>query len=92
MKVLYPDIVFGAIASSGVTFATIDNWQYYDIIRRFADQDCIKQVETTVLELDKLLSSNSTRSLIQGFFGVPNITHVEDVGNLISVRLEPFLE
>ncbi|KAK7690876.1 hypothetical protein QCA50_005978 [Cerrena zonata] len=87
MKVLYPDIVFGAIASSGVTFATIDNWQYYDIIRRFADQDCIKQVETTVLELDKLLSSNSTRSLIQGFFGVPNITHVEDVGNLISFPL-----
>ena len=91
MKVLYPDVVFGAIASSGVTFATIDNWRYYDIIRQFADQECIKQVETTVSELDVLLSSNKTRPLIQGFFGVPNITHVEDVGNLISVSFISFI-
>lgn len=85
MRVLYPDVVFGAIASSGVTFASLKDWQYYDIIRQFAPADCIKQVETTIVEVDELLSSDKTQATIQNVFGLPNVTHVEDFGSVLSV-------
>ncbi|CAL1716305.1 unnamed protein product [Somion occarium] len=87
MRVLYPDVVFGAIASSGVTFASLKDWQYYDIIRQFAPADCIKQVETTIVEVDELLSSDKTQATIQNVFGLPNVTHVEDFGSVLSSPL-----
>ncbi|KAI0784229.1 peptidase S28 [Abortiporus biennis] len=87
MKVAYPDIVYGAIASSGVTFATIDDWQYYDIIRQFAPRDCIKILETAVIEVDELLSNSNTLPTIKAFFGLGNVTHVEDFASVLSFPL-----
>ena len=85
MKVVYPDLVYGAIASSGVTYATIEDWQYYDIIRQFADSDCVKQIETAVSEFDDLASSPETVQTIKTFFGLPNVTHIQDVASLLAV-------
>lgn len=86
MRVLYPELVYGAIASSGVTYAAVWDWQYYDIIRQFAPAGCVKQLETAVEEFDSLLSaSNFTRQTIKSLYGVPNITHDADVGSLLSV-------
>ncbi|KAI0070419.1 peptidase S28 [Panus rudis PR-1116 ss-1] len=87
MRVLYPDLVFGAIASSGVTYATIVDWEYFDIIRQFAPKDCIQQIETTINEIDPLLEKKSTRKLIQSVFGLPNVTHVEDFASLLTSPL-----
>ena len=86
MRVLYPDIVYGAIASSGVTYATVVDWQYYDIIRQFGPADCISQIETTVLEVDALLSNPKTHNSIKSFFGLANLTHDEDFASLLAVR------
>lgn len=85
MKVRYPDLVYGAIASSGVTYATVVDWQYYDIIRQFAPADCVKQIETTVNEVDDLLGNSSAVQPIKALFGLPNVTHNQDVVSLISV-------
>lgn len=87
MRVVYPDLVFGAIASSGVTYATVEDWQYYDIIRQFAPADCVKQIETTVYEVDDLLSNPKTAEPIKALFGLGNLTHVQDFVSLISVRI-----
>ncbi|TCD65141.1 hypothetical protein EIP91_003034 [Steccherinum ochraceum] len=88
MRVLYPKIVFGAIASSGVTYANIKDWQYYDIIRRFADQDCMKQVQTTIEEVDALLAKKGqARDVIRQTFGLGNLTHDEDFGSTLSSPL-----
>ena len=86
MKVVYPDLVFGAIASSGVTYATVQDWQYFDIIRQFGPSDCIKQIETTVDEVDELLSNPMTLHAIKSLFGLGNLTHVEDFASLLTVR------
>ena len=86
MRVRYPDIVFGAIASSGVTYATVDDWQYFDIIRQFAPSDCIKQVETTVETVDELLGNLKAHDVIKGLFGLANLTHDEDFVSILSVR------
>lgn len=86
MKVTYPELVYGAIASSGVTYATISNWQYYDIIRQFASPACVKQIETAVEEFDDLLTkSNATKQAIQALYGLPNVTHSADVGSVLAV-------
>ena len=85
MKVVYPDLVYGAIASSGVTYATVEDWQYFDIIRQFGPSDCIKQIETTVLEVDELLSNPKTVKEIKALFGLGNLTHVEDFASLLTV-------
>ena len=86
MRVLYPELVFGAIASSGVTFATIKDWQYFDIIRQFAPADCIHQIEVTVQTVDKyLIHSNSTRDTIKTAFALQNLTNDHDFASLLSV-------
>lgn len=85
MKVLYPDLVYGAIASSGVTYATVEDWQYYDIIRQFGPADCIHQIETTVKEVDNLLSKPETVQPIKELFGLGNLTHVQDFASLLTV-------
>ncbi|KIJ27686.1 hypothetical protein M422DRAFT_71572 [Sphaerobolus stellatus SS14] len=38
MKVTYPNLVYGAIASSGVTHAAVNLWEYYDVIRNATPQ------------------------------------------------------
>ncbi len=89
MRVLYPDLVYGAIASSGVVYATVSDWQYMDIIRQFAPANCVKQLEVAVEEFDDLLEkSNTTRQAIKTLYGLPNVTHDADVASLISVSPE----
>lgn len=86
MRVLYPELVYGAIASSGVTYAAISDWEYFDIIRQFAPADCVKQLATAVEEFDSLLTlSNTTRQAIKTLYGLPNVTHDADVGSLLAV-------
>lgn len=86
MRILYPDLVYGAIASSGVTFATINDWQYFDIIRQFGPKDCIQQIETTVNEVDALLAKKGrARQVIKATFGLGNVTHDEDFASVLAV-------
>lgn len=87
MKVLYPDIVFGSIASSGVTEAAISNWGYYDIIRRAAPANCSAQFITAVKEVDNLLSKPETNSKVKSFFGMPGLTLDADLTSFFAVSL-----
>ena len=41
LRKLYPDTVFGAIASSAVTAAVTDYWKYFEAIRLHANQACV---------------------------------------------------
>ncbi|KAL7285924.1 hypothetical protein ACG7TL_001038 [Trametes sanguinea] len=86
MRVLYPELVFGAISSSGVVHATLDDWRYFDIIRQYAPADCIAQVEKTVDEVDSLITSPNaaTRNAIKAVFGVQNLTYDPDFASLLS--------
>ncbi|KAJ7636358.1 peptidase S28 [Roridomyces roridus] len=84
MKVLYPDIVHGAIASSGVVEATINNWGYYDIIRRAAPANCSAQFITAVKEVDALLSDPTTNEKVKSFFGMPGLTLDADLTSFFA--------
>ena len=87
MRVLYPDIVFGSISSSGVTHATVVDWRYFDIIRQYAPQDCVARIEKTVDEVDALLTrNNSTRNAIKAAFGLSGVSYDPDFASLLTVR------
>ncbi|TBU56239.1 peptidase S28 [Dichomitus squalens] len=88
MRVLYPDIVFGSISSSGVTHATVVDWRYFDIIRQYAPQDCVARIVQTVDEVDTLLTRNNhTRNAIKAVFGLSGISYDPDFASLLSSPL-----
>ncbi|RDX51519.1 peptidase S28 [Lentinus brumalis] len=84
MRVLYPDIVFAAISSSGVTHATVVDWRYFDIIRQFAPADCVAQVQKTIYEFDALIANKKTRDAIKAVFGLSGVSYDPDVASLLS--------
>ncbi|KAI0735846.1 peptidase S28 [Earliella scabrosa] len=85
MRVLYPDLVYGAISSSGVTHATVVDWRYFDIIRQYAPQDCMAQVVKAIDEVDRLLErSNKTRNAVKALFGLSGLSYDPDFASLLS--------
>ena len=87
MRVLYPDVVFGAIASSGVTHATVVDWRYADLVRQHATpRACIARIETAVAEVDALLANNGTKAPIKAVFGLSGVSYDPDFASLVSVR------
>ena len=86
MRVLYPDIVYGAIASSGVVHATLDDWYYFDIIRESAPADCMVRVAEAIEEVDAFLANNATRQAIKDVFYLGGITYDPDFASALTVR------
>ncbi|KAH9850108.1 peptidase S28 [Lenzites betulinus] len=84
MKVLYPDLVYGAIASSGVTHAALELWEYSDTVRRAADPKCAQNLESSFQVVDALLDVPATRTAIKALFGLAKLKHDDDFASLIS--------
>ncbi|KAF9566070.1 peptidase S28 [Agrocybe pediades] len=89
MKILYPDIVWGAIASSGVVHAAVENWQYMDIIRTAANATCSSNLVNSVAKIDSILlgQSNSTKQELKGLFGLAGLTHNTDFASMLELAL-----
>ena len=88
MRVLYPDLVFGAISSSGVVHATLDDWYYFDIIRRYAPADCMARLVEAIDEVDYYLANNATREAIKDVFSLGNVTFDADFASALTVSLD----
>ncbi|KAI5119050.1 hypothetical protein M0805_005916 [Coniferiporia weirii] len=88
MRVLYPELVFGAIASSGVTHASLELWEYMDIIRRAADPQCSKHLVTSIAAIDHvLLYMPRLRKPLKALFGLADLQHDDDFASLLSSPL-----
>ncbi|KAL1901063.1 hypothetical protein Sste5346_002130 [Sporothrix stenoceras] len=55
LRVLYPNVFWGAISSSGVTVAIYDYWQYNEAQRLFGPQECVKTTQTLLHAADQIL-------------------------------------
>ncbi|PFH49952.1 hypothetical protein AMATHDRAFT_62072 [Amanita thiersii Skay4041] len=84
MRVLYPDLVYGAIASSGVTEAILENWEYMEIIRTGADRQCMSHIENSVVMIDEILAEGHFSQQLKALFGMQNVTHDVDFVSVIS--------
>jgi hypothetical protein len=102
MRVVYPDLIHGAIASSGVTAAIEDFPEYYYPISRGAQQDCAQAIQSSIAWIDAILApepwkgqhqpkrdESKTKQLI-GMFGLAGLKNPADFANLISVPLGNF--
>ncbi|KAL5501476.1 MGSCP1 [Sanghuangporus vaninii] len=88
MRVLYPDLVFGAIASSGVTHAALELWEYMDVIRRAADPGCSRRLETSINVIDNiLLNVPRLRRPLKALFGLAGLEHDDDFADVLSSPL-----
>lgn len=90
MRVLYPDIVFGAIASSGVVHATINNWEYMDIIRTAATPICSSLIQSSIAQIDMLIVNPVSRSPLKALFGLQGIRHDDDFVSVVGWPLSAF--
>jgi hypothetical protein len=88
LRVVYPDLFFGAISSSGVTEAIYDYWQYFEPIRQFGPRDCISTTQTFTHMLDNLLHTNPDLvTEYKSLFGLENLTYDNDFANVLSFPL-----
>ncbi|KAF5344869.1 hypothetical protein D9758_011575 [Tetrapyrgos nigripes] len=87
MRILYPDLVFGAIASSGVTHAAITNWEYMDVIRRAADPICSNHLQKSIETIDFILAHRVLSGPLKRLFGVHGLKHDVDFVSLIESPL-----
>ncbi|KAH8835052.1 peptidase S28 [Flagelloscypha sp. PMI_526] len=87
MRILHPDIVYGAIASSAVTHAAIDNWEYMDVIRRAADPLCSAHIEGSIKTIDGLLANGHTAFIIKSLFGLEKLSHNDDFASILETPL-----
>ncbi|KAF8316053.1 hypothetical protein DL93DRAFT_2078243 [Clavulina sp. PMI_390] len=87
MRVLYPHLVHGAIASSAVTHATVDYWEYHDHIRLTASPTCVANIESAISHIDNLLSVPQSNPTIKALFGLGQLSD-EDFGSVLALPLQ----
>ncbi|GJJ13198.1 hypothetical protein Clacol_007449 [Clathrus columnatus] len=88
MRVLYPEITFGAIASSAVVHAAVSYWEYYDLIRNYTSISCRDAIENTVKTVDFLLDlSKPTRTWVKHLFGLVGLQDDADFASVLSSPL-----
>ncbi|GAA5950101.1 hypothetical protein JCM21900_004598 [Sporobolomyces salmonicolor] len=86
---LFPDIWWGAIASSAVTTAIVDFSDYYIPIRQSGPPQCISQLQNHTATIDSLLALKHSlvTSSLKAYFGLPNVTDDADFVNALSLPL-----
>jgi hypothetical protein len=78
-------LVWGGIASSAVTHAQINYPEYFQAIQEWAPDECMRTLETATDTIDFLLElqDGKWRKMVQGLFGLENLEHVEDFGDVL---------
>ncbi|QSZ29294.1 hypothetical protein DSL72_003807 [Monilinia vaccinii-corymbosi] len=91
LRKLYPDTFWGTIASSGVVEAIYDYWQYYEPIRVYADQKCVKNIQLIVNSMDNIvIGQKDDTALVQELktaWGLPNVTYSDDFMATLNLGL-----
>ncbi|KIR63875.1 serine carboxypeptidase [Cryptococcus bacillisporus CA1873] len=89
MRTQYPDLVWGAIASSAVTHAQIDFPQYYDPIQEYGPRECISTLQRAIIFIDNILDhprATGFPQLLKRLFGLGALED-DDFADVISSPL-----
>ncbi|KAF8651928.1 hypothetical protein AX16_004572 [Volvariella volvacea WC 439] len=87
MRILYPELVYGAIASSAVTHAELSNWRYMDIIRRAADPTCSENLVNAIKTIDGILQHPRFSRPLKALFGLAGLEHDDDFASVLEIPL-----
>ncbi|KAI5459445.1 peptidase S28 [Mariannaea sp. PMI_226] len=82
---LYPDLFWGAIASSAVTEAIVDYWEYYEAARLFSPGDCAVTTQKLTHVVDNILlgRDETSKQLLKQAFGLEELRD-DDFANVLS--------
>ncbi|SNX81606.1 uncharacterized protein MEPE_00311 [Melanopsichium pennsylvanicum] len=102
MRLLYPDLVYGAIASSAVVTAVDQFPEYFYPIARGAEARCSQAIQAAIAGIDKIIAPNpltggnqpdrdhnATVKLLQ-LFGLEGLSNLGDLANLNTYPLGAF--
>lgn len=70
---------------SAVTHASLENWEYMEIIRKAADPKCSAHLEKSIQTIDTILAISHLKSHLKGLFGLADLKHDEDFASLLEV-------
>ena len=68
-----------------MTHASLENWEYTDIIRRAADPKCSAHLVNSVRQIDTILRVPHLRKHLKALFGLEKLEHDDDFASLIEV-------
>lgn len=87
LRVIYPEIFWGTISSSGVTEAIYDYWAYYEPIAQYGPPACITAQKTLTNIVDKIIigkNSSNLTSTLKSTFQLGNLTDATDFANVLA--------
>ncbi|CAI6093388.1 unnamed protein product [Clonostachys chloroleuca] len=90
LRVLYPDVFFGAISSSGVVEAIWDYWEYFEGARLYAPEGCSDTTGKFVNIVDNILTKEENSKYISSLkkvFGYTDATSNVDFAYNIATGI-----
>jgi hypothetical protein len=87
LRVVYPDVFYGAISSSGVTAAIWDYWEYFEAARIYGPPVCVETTGKLTNIVDNILLDEKNAKYIPQLkktFGLPNISDNKDFASAIA--------
>ncbi|KAK5006858.1 hypothetical protein LTR28_005996, partial [Elasticomyces elasticus] len=87
LRVLYPDVFWGAISSSGVVEAIWDYWAYYEPVAEYGPPDCIATQKTLTHVVDNILIGKHQSDLtlqLKTAFGFQDLEHDADFASVLA--------
>ncbi|OQV07465.1 hypothetical protein CLAIMM_11892 [Cladophialophora immunda] len=91
-RIQYPDIFWGGLSSSGITVAIDDNWQFFDVIRRYGPPECMKRQQELTNLMDNIYDSGNqtTLSELYAAFNVSEASQYPDLADFLGGLLSPW--
>ncbi|WFD01614.1 hypothetical protein MOBT1_000290 [Malassezia obtusa] len=102
VRELYPDQIWGAIASSAVVAATVQLPEYYYAIARGSSASCSQALQRAIAAVDRVIAPepewgsrqryvNYTQAhALTALFGLSNVPTLNDFANLLTMPLGSF--
>ncbi|PGH19863.1 hypothetical protein AJ80_03780 [Polytolypa hystricis UAMH7299] len=87
LRVEYPDLFWGAIASSAVTKAIYDYWEYLEPIRVSGPAECIKTTQKVTHIMDNILMDKKdlkAAKSLKSLFGLADLKYDDDFANTLA--------
>ena len=83
---MYPEILYGGIASSAVIKPVLAYPEWYKPIQKFGPSDCTASINAIIDKMDQLVTSNNTAAIeqLKAIFGLEALEDIRDFAMTIA--------
>ncbi|KXN82420.1 Thymus-specific serine protease, partial [Leucoagaricus sp. SymC.cos] len=83
MRIQFPGLVYDAISSSAITYATLENWRYNEVVSEAAGSKSADSLEKATKAIYELIDGGIKRQRLKNVFGLADLKHDDDFAALI---------